>query len=143
MAVGKYIKEYDLGLEIIPSKSKELRDTITHIEQEMSEIRLKIDDKFDDDQSDEDHSDEDNFDEDNSDDNSDEKQIAENVQIINFSDFFFKNTKVLSVTNEPIVEPIVRQKVHDIQNADTIVSQKFHDIQTSTNKPKNKISLPV
>ncbi|KAH3823993.1 hypothetical protein DPMN_125821 [Dreissena polymorpha] len=58
----------------------------------MSEIRLKIDDKFDFDydQSDEDYSDEDNFDEDYSDDNLDEKQSAENVPIIDFSDFFFK-----------------------------------------------------
>ena len=145
LSVAKYIKEYDLGLEIIPSKSKELRDTITQIEQEMSEIRLKIDDKFDFDydQSDEDYSDEDNFDEDYSDDNLDEKQSAENVPIIDFSDFFFKNTKVLSVTNKPIVEPIVSQKVHDIQNANTFVSQKFYDIQTSTNKPKNKISPTV
>ncbi|KAH3858281.1 hypothetical protein DPMN_100903 [Dreissena polymorpha] len=94
LAVANFIKEYDLGLEIIPSKSKELRDTITQIEQEMSEIRLKIDDKFDfdDDQSDEDYSDEDNFDEDYSDDNSDEKQSAENVPIIDFSAFLKKNT---------------------------------------------------
>ncbi|KAH3837163.1 hypothetical protein DPMN_110543 [Dreissena polymorpha] len=93
LSVAKYIKEYDLGLEIIPSKSKELRDTITQIEQEMSEIRLKIDDKFDFDQSDEDYSDEDNFDEDYSDDNLDEKQSAENVPIIDFSDFFSKTLK--------------------------------------------------
>ncbi|KAH3882784.1 hypothetical protein DPMN_006729 [Dreissena polymorpha] len=61
----------------------------------MSEIRLKIDDTFDfdDDQSDEDHSYQDNFDEDYSDDNSDKKQSAENVSIIEFSDFFSKTLK--------------------------------------------------
>ncbi|KAH3897923.1 hypothetical protein DPMN_022119 [Dreissena polymorpha] len=59
LALYKHVKEYDLGVENIPHKSKELRDTLVKIKQEMSELRLKIDDKidFDDDHSDEDYSD--------------------------------------------------------------------------------------
>ena len=133
LALYKHVKEYDLGVEYIPHKSKELRDALAQIKQEMSEIRLKIDDKidFNDDLSDEDYFDEDYFDEDYSDYDSEKKKSDANVPNIDFS--YLKILPTIEWTNNTNLS---------VKN-DTIVHQQFHDIRNVSNNPKKTINLPV